>query len=663
MPFQISPGVLVIETDLSTIVPNVATTGGGFVGAFRWGPVRSRILLSTEVQLRDTFKEPDDDTYSYYFTAAGFLSYGNNLQVVRVVDEDTAQNATSGGGGFLVLSDEHYDEKTETNALGSYGFIAKYPGDLGNSLAVYIADKNVFSSWWVDKDGDGDLEDLSAFFNTFKKDTASGAPAGTSVFTHERGGANDEMHILIVDKDGMWTGTKGEILESFAFVSKASDAKKSDGRSNYYVDVLNNESQYIWWGSHPSTTGTASQSSELSSSSSSTVAAKSSSSSVVNKSSSSSQKEKTSSSSSEVNKSSSSSNSSSSSGGIDRGTEWGNDAAGSSFDLLTNPIAAVLENGVCDNSKFSPGTLENTSLGADGRGALQTGWDEFADAETVDVSLLPVGPVDTVTAQYVIDNIAEVRKDCVVFISPEQSDLINNITNPTQANTDVLDYESNVTSGLNRSSSYAVLDNNWKLTFDRYNDTNRWVPMNGDIAGLAARTDDTNDPWWSPAGPNRGLIKNIIRLAYNANKAQRDALYKEGINPVISTPGEGTMLFGDKTLLARPSAFDRINVRRLFIVLEKAIAIAAKYSLFEFNDEFTRTQFVNMVEPFLRDVQGRRGLTRFKVVCDTSNNTEFVISRNEFRADIYILPNYSINFIQLNFIATNSSVIFDEIGA
>jgi len=635
MAFQISPGVLVVERDLTTIVPNVATTGGGFVGAFKWGPVLSRQLISTEVQLRDTFGEPDNNTYQYYFTAAGFLAYGNNLQVVRVVDA-AAKNATSEGSGLLVKSRDHYDERTTGGSLGSLGFIAKYPGNLGNSLSLHIADQGIMSgdTWWVDIDGDGDFEDLSASFDTFKADSASGAGAGTSVYAHERGGSNDLIHIAIVDKDGLWSGTKGEIIEKFSNVSKASDAKNSDGSSNYYVDVLNNKSLYVWWSSHPGIAGT-SIDSDQSTSSDNSPSSKSS---------------------IDIASSSSGTESSSSSGDVDRGTDWGNDAAGSAFDSLSAPVIANFLNGKADNSIFLAPAIE-TSL--PGKSALNTGWDEFIDAESVDVSLLPVGPVPSEVATYVIDNIAEVRKDCVVFISPEHGNLIPNTTNPRLANSSVIAYEAD---DLNRSTSYGVLDNNWKLTFDRYNDANRWVPMNGDIAGLAARTDLTNDPWWSPAGPNRGLIKNIIRLAYNATKAQRDALYKEGINPVISTPGEGTMLFGDKTLLARPSAFDRINVRRLFIVLEKAIAIAAKYSLFEFNDEFTRAQFRNMVEPFLRDVQGRRGLTRFKVVCDESNNTEHVISRNEFRADIFILPNYSINFIQLNFIATNSSVVFDEIG-
>jgi phage tail sheath protein FI len=211
------------------------------------------------------------------------------------------------------------------------------------------------------------------------------------------------------------------------------------------------------------------------------------------------------------------------------------------------------------------------------------------------------------------------------------------------------------------SSSYAFLDGNWKYQYDKYNDVYRWVPFNGDVAGLVVRSTDERDAWWSPAGFNRGQIKNVVKTAWSPSKTFRDELYKNGVNPILTFPGEGTILFGDKTLLAKPSAFDRINVRRLFIVLEKAIATAAKYSLFEFNDQFTRSQFRNLVEPFLRDVQGRRGIYDFRVVCDESNNTGEVIDRNEFIGDIYIKPARSINFIQLNFVAVRTGVDFSEV--
>lgn len=285
---------------------------------------------------------------------------------------------------------------------------------------------------------------------------------------------------------------------------------------------------------------------------------------------------------------------------------------------------------------------------------LEAGYDMFANADESDVSLLLGGAADGTTAIYLLDSIASVRKDCVAFISPEMTDVVGA---PGSEMTNIIAFRDTLS-----STSYGVLDSGWKLQYDRYNDTNRWVPLNGDIAGLCARTDMIAEPWYSPAGFNRGQIKNVIKLAYNPSKADRDVLYKNGINPVISTQGEGTVLFGDKTLLSRPSAFDRINVRRLFIVLEKSIATAAKYSLFEFNDEFTRGQFKNIVDPYLRDVQGRRGITGYQVVCDETNNTGQVIDSNEFVADILVKPSRSINFITLNFVAARTDVQFDEIG-
>jgi len=285
------------------------------------------------------------------------------------------------------------------------------------------------------------------------------------------------------------------------------------------------------------------------------------------------------------------------------------------------------------------------------------GYDLFSDPADIDISLVLTGRTTGGTHgeglfNYIIDNICESRKDCVAFGSPEKSDVVNE----ADAADKIVEFRNVV-----RSTSYAVLDSGYKYQYDKYNDVYRWVPLNGDIAGLVVRTDDVRDPWFSPGGFNRGQIKNVVKLAYNPRKAFRDVLYKAGVNPVVTFPGQGTVLFGDKTLLAKPSAFDRINVRRLFIVLEKAISTASKFTLFEFNDEFTRSQFVNLVEPFLRDVQGRRGIYDFRVVCDESNNTGEVIDRNEFIGDIYIKPARSINFIQLNFVAVRTGVEFSEV--
>jgi hypothetical protein len=291
---------------------------------------------------------------------------------------------------------------------------------------------------------------------------------------------------------------------------------------------------------------------------------------------------------------------------------------------------------------------------------LAFAYDQFRSGEDIDISLVLQGKARgeavshyTQLGNYLIDNICETRKDCVAFISPDYNDVVSNTYE--EAN-DIVEFRNQL-----RSTSYAVLDSGYKYQYDKYNDVYRWVPLNGDIAGLCARTDYTNDPWWSPAGLNRGIIKNVVRLAFNPKKADRDILYKNGCNPVVSSPGLGVYLYGDKTLLSKPSAFDRINVRRLFIVLEKAIATAAKYTLFEFNDDFTRAQFRNMVNPYLRDVKGRRGIYDFLVICDSTNNTPEVIDRNEFIGDIYLKPARSINFIQLNFIAVRTGVSFSEV--
>jgi phage tail sheath protein FI len=290
--------------------------------------------------------------------------------------------------------------------------------------------------------------------------------------------------------------------------------------------------------------------------------------------------------------------------------------------------------------------------GTIGNSEITTAYAFFANPDVVDVSLIISGPGNATVAASLIST-AESRKDAMVFLSPPKSSVVDKAGSEA---TNILSFRSGLT-----SSSYAFLDSGYKYQYDRYNDVYRYVPLNGDIAGICARTDQERDPWFSPGGLNRGIVKNVIKLAYNPTKAERDNLYVQGINPVVTFQGEGTVLFGDKTLLNRPSVFDRINVRRLFIVLEKSIARAARSSMFEFNDQFTRAQFANLVEPFLRDIQGRRGITDFRVVCDESNNTPNVIDANQFVGDIYIKPARSVNFIQLNFVAVRTGVSFDEI--
>lgn len=387
--------------------------------------------------------------------------------------------------------------------------------------------------------------------------------------------AKDEMHIVLVDEGGKFTGVPGTVLETYEGVSRATDSKTLDGAGNYYRDVINDKSAYVY--------------------------------------------------------------------------------AIQSLSGATSNTAANLTDSTLDVQSY------NFNLGKDGEDEiaipmtnLAAAYDLFASAEDIDVSLILTGKSNSITlANYLIDNIAEVRKDCVVFVSPQKGNVVNNVGQEADS---IVSFRNNL-----RSTSYAVLDSGYKYMYDRYNDLYRWIPLNGDIAGLCARTDSTNDAWWSPAGFNRGQIKNLVRLAFNPRKAERDTLYKAGINPVVTFPGQGTVLFGDKTLLGKPSAFDRINVRRLFIVLEKAIATASKFTLFEFNDPFTRSQFRNLVIPYLRDVQGRRGITDFLVVCDETNNTAEVIDRNEFVGDIYIKPARSINYIQLNFVAVRTGVAFSEV--
>jgi len=575
MAFQLSPGVLVTERDLTDVVPAVATTVGGFAGHFNWGPVNRVVTVSSEKLLTQTYGLPDTNTYESFFTAANFLGYGNNLQIVRG-SASTHTNAVaaaslgaSGGTATLIKNIDDYSANStffSANIPHTTGlFAAKYPGSWGNSLKVSMADANSFASWTY-----------AAQFN--------GNP-GTSDYASARSGVNDGLHVIVIDEDGLFSGTPGTVLEKFAFLSKASDGKRTDGSSAYYVDVLRDQSAYVWSIAHPAVANLA----------------------------------------------------------PGANTAWGSAAAGVTFGNLITAVTSSFVGGV---------------LGTPTDGDVTQAYDEFKQDGLYDLSLVPVGSYGANVVSYVVNNICEVRKDCVAFFSPPLSNVLNKAST-TLATTAVTGYRD----AVNLNTSYAVMDSGWKYQYDRYNDVYRWVPLNGDIAGLCARTDFVADPWYSPAGYTRGVIKNVVKLAFSPTQTDRDNLYKKGVNPVVSFPGQGTILFGDKTQLTKPSAFDRINVRRLFIVLEKAIATAAKYQLFEFNDEFTRAQFVSIVEPFLRDVQGRRGITDFKVVCDESNNTGEVIDRNEFIADIFIKPARSINFIQLNFIATRTGIAFEEVGA
>ena len=686
MAFQVSPGVNVSEIDLTTVVPAVSTSVGAVAGVFKWGPVGKRTLISSEAELAAQFGSPTNHNPETFFTAANFLAYGNALYVVRAANTTNFANgvisALANTGSvtnaqvFTVKSEDDYDNvlfSTDTDVL----YAARYPGDLGNSLKISVCDSvNAYSESLNITNSDANLASgsiaatigsntitisvansatgtlaeantrmvnilaelqvndilevgnssigkqyvkitglpaamgtngsftnatarfftanvdnnyqLSTDFsgNTVNKyweyfNTVDRAP-GISDYQAAQGNTSaiDEIHVVVVDEDGKFSGVPGTILEVYRGLSRSTDAKTTDGATNFYKTVINESSKYVWWANH-------------------------------------------------------------------RATAPANTALNMAS-VNTSPLYLSFQLGQDGDSETDVSV-----------GTVLAGYDLFASAEDVDVSLVMTGKSRGGTngeqiANYLVDNIAETRKDCIVLASPDKADVVNN--SGMDESSDTVTFRNSC-----RSSSYLVIDSGYKYQYDKYNDIFRWIPLNGDIAGLCVRTDTTRDPWFSPAGFNRGQIKNVIKLAYNPDKADRDLLYKNGINPVATFPGQGTVLFGDKTALSKPSAFDRINVRRLFIVLEKAIATAAKFSLFELNDEFTRAQFVSLVEPFLRDVQGRRGIYDYRVVCDDTNNTGEVIDRNEFIGDIYVKPAKSINFIQLNFVAVRTGVSFDEV--
>ena len=567
MAFQVSPGVQVKEIDATAVVPAVSTSIGGFAGSFNWGPVDQVVNVSSEQVLADTFGAPDDNTYKYFLTAASFLKYGSALKTVRVESGHLNAVTTPGGSGLLIKNDTHYTDSFAAGSNSKGDWAAKFPGTKGNGLKVCVITEGV-----------SNFATITYATNKKYSDIFDAAP-GTSDYAANlgKGSIGDELHVLVLDETGVWTGTANSVLETFSFLSQASDAKKSDGSSNYYKDVINQQSDYIRWLDHNGTLS---------------------------------------------------------------------DAGGTltSLSSIAGSTAALA-------GSLSGGTDDNVPTA----GEIATGYDLLEDSDTVDLGLLFSYP-DANAANTIAEDlisIAKARKDCVAFVSPPIADSQGS-SSPA---TDVLAWANSVT-----STSYAFIDSGAVYVYDKYNDTFRWIGAGGHIAGLCANADLVADSWFSPAGVNRGQLLGVSKLAYNPVKADRDSLYKARVNPIVSLPGQGTILFGDKTALSRPSAFDRINVRRLFITLEKAISTAAQAQLFEFNDEFTRAQFKNLVEPFLRDVKGRRGVTDFKVVCDNSNNTSQVIDSNNFVADIFIKPSRSINFITLNFVATRSGVEFSEIS-
>lgn len=629
----ISPGVKITEQDLVSSTPSLATTSGGFSGQFRWGPIDESTLVNNEADLVENFGKPNATNVVDFLCAANFLGYTSPLYVVRVANtalNSTAENTTGGGGvgtGLLIKNSTVYTETYQTGSGNVGPWAARYAGALGNSLKVSTCPSStafsqtlsgnvaiaVGSTTVVGTATDfannvtvGDVLVVNnraikvsavtnATFLTLESAHLTGATAGseavrrwefhsefsgapgTSTDATNHGASGDELHVVVVDEDGQISGVPGTVLEKFEGMSKGSDAKAENGGSNYYRDVINEQSEYIWWMDHDNA-----------------------------------------------------------------GTNWGNTLLSAvTFTSVTAPKNYSLAGGSDGNALTNGDKIAGYAL--------------LANKSEVPISIVVGGQADATVTNTLTADLGESRKDCVVCASPSRASVVNN------AGSELSDIESYI-SGLTRST-YLVVDSGWKYQYDRYNDVYVYVPLNADTAGIMARNDTNRDPWLSPAGYVNGQVQNLVKLAYNPTLADRDILYKAAVNPVITTTGRGTVLFGDKTFSLKNTSLNRINVRRLFITLEQTIGEVADNILFEQNDAATRSNFVNLVTPYLRQVQARRGITAFRVVCDVSNNPESVVNANEFVCDIFVQPVRSINFIQLNFVSVRGTATFTEIAA
>jgi len=578
-----SPAVVVKEIDTTGGVPNVQTSTGAIVGNFRWGPVEQRVLVANEQGLVDTFATPNTTNTVDFHNAAYFLRYSNSLQVVRMADSNganasstTGQTASYNKGALtnpVVKNKSNFDTQQSSLDSDKYTFVARYPGALGNSLRVSICPPSISDS---------------AFDGWTYKSSFDAAP-GTSSYASNRNGSNDEIHVAVIDVNGSFTGTAGSVLETFPYVSVASDAKGDFGQNNYAVNVINERSNYVH---------------------------------MI---------------------------------GFDSDfTVSGN--AGTATTAGTAKTFLGTGNEATVNFAFDSG-VDTSALNT---AKFASGFDLFEDKETVEVDfLIAPGMTTRVDQTTVVNDLGSIagttRKDCVVTASPARNDIVN-LTNEATITTNLT-----TTIGTFTNSSHLVVDGNYLKVYDKYNDQYIQIPASSSTAGLMAETDRVSAPWFSPAGNRRGNYLGVTSIDYNPSKTNRDSLYKAGVNPIVNVAGTGLQLFGDKTRLSRPSAFDRINVRRLFLVLERAISRAAQNVLFEFNDEFTRAEFVNVIEPVLRDVKGRRGITDYRIVADETVNTAAVIDRNEFIANIFIKPARSINYVTLNFVAVRTGVDFEEV--
>ena len=752
---QLSPGVVVLERDLSTSTVVQQGTVGAITGPFRWGPVNDIVECSDENEVVDRLGKPDDWNYEHWFSGVQFLNYGGLLKLVRT-DSADLRNAVSDGTGVAVTpvkirNEEEYTQTFEDpGTANNWEFAIRYPGTYGNSIRMFITDAGAdqildlpapgAGNEWefvsgealsaasgasakvynyrirltltsvvgsfvagaattIDVSGSaeavtvvgynaedkileiqlpaGGITGIIAAAQTITQGSSTAVIAtggitrelltvadkgsilfaaadsvddtngnsvaatsvraeypereylpgqrwisvaprpGTSRVATEKGGFRDELHILIMDFDGGITGTPYQLVEKFIGLSKATDGRSTVGETNYYKEVLKQRSDFIYWGEHPDHTFTV--------------------------------------------------------GANEAAGQWGLSLVNRDFNLIRTNRGCIVE----PSNAVALGTLGNSTLfydfagGADYQIAnseyqftsddLNTAYSMFDDPESEEVNYIIAGPTGVNTTAGLakiahIVTICEKRKDCMAFFSPLRSSIIGRTDGDEIAEEIVKFFD------MAPSSSYVVYDSGYKYIYDKYNDKYRYIPVNGDTAGLVLNTALTAEPWFSPAGFQRGNIRNSIRLAFSPKRDQRDKLYASRVNPVVTFPGQGTVLYGDKTALAYASAFDRINVRRLFIVIEKVIATAAKTILFEQNDDITRNSFIGLVEPYMRDVQGRRGVYDFLVKCNASNNPPDAIDRGEFYAEIFVKPTRTINYITLTFTATRTGVAFSEVA-
>lgn len=637
MAQYLAAGVYVNEIDLSNYIPSVSTSVGAIVGEFDWGPIYTVMTITDPDSLDANFGKPNSVNYEDWFTAYNFLNYSTTAKVVRAVNRATAKNATADGTGLLINSYEDWNETYSTGA-GTVGpWAAKYPSALGNSLYVSLCGPGAAYNGAMSATVTANSMNAQL---TFSANTLADASRPLSVGDKLRIGANtDWIEVIAITGTGTTVTVNNanlvvncvanSVVARWEFADKFNNepgttvnaARYGGANDEVHVVVLGRYENFARGRNGRGTANTILEKYEgLSVAAGSSITGKSNYYKDV----------------------------------ISRqskyiywmdhpvgATNWGNTSNATAFTVLSKPQSVQLGGGVA----ASPSD-----------GDIIEAYGLFNDKTQQDISLVMTSSHSNVVKKWVLENIAGTRGDCVAVIGPAKSTCVM-VANKSTVRDNIIADRS-----YYPSSSFGFYIDNWKNQYDPYNDVYRWVPLDGDVAGLAARTDDLQDAWWSFAGYTRGQIKNVHKLAWKSDDGIREEMYPKGINPIVTFLNEGTILYGDRTMQIKASAFDRINVRRLFISIEKAISAAAKYLLFEFNDAFTRAQFVALIEPYLREIQGKRGIYDFRVVCDESNNTGEVIDRNEFVGDIYIKPAKSINFLQLNFVAVRTDVTFEEIA-